>query len=156
MILTVDVTGGDMTYYAVSAQVLPTLLLGFVLGFRSLNPSRSALLSIVVVQMVSVLAATGACVWAIRHGHSTDRLDNLIFGAYIFILGGFAVLIARWFLHPDDVHSGRIFVDPRLSHQLSQPQPPPQSSEPTRRQGIRWLAFVVLLGALIIRRRRES
>jgi hypothetical protein len=142
-------------YYAVTAQVLATLLLGLVIGLRNLSLSRGGMTYFLVFQMIVSLGAIGACIWAIRHGHSTDRLDRIIEGALVFTVAGFGTLIARWFLHPDDVHSGRAFVDPRLSHKLfEQGQPAQRPQRPSPRRG-RWglVLFAALIGLLVGSRR---
>jgi hypothetical protein len=143
----------DLTYYAVTAQVLPTLLIAFVIGMRNLRFPRSWFTVWLAFQGVLVLSATAGAVWAIRHGGGTKFVDNVIFASYAFLLPGFASLILRWFAHPDEVHSGRAFL------QLTappMPPTPPTSPRPERRRSkptLLVIGIAALLGAAVGRRR---
>jgi MYXO-CTERM domain-containing protein len=138
-----------LAYYEISAQVLPTLLIALVLGFRELRVIRSGWATWVAINMVVVLAGTGAAVWALRHGGGTKIVDGLIFASYCFVLPGFAALILRWFVHPNDYHSGRAFLQP------PEPSPPPPQSPRGSRLSILLLGAAALVGALVGRRRRS-
>lgn len=103
-----------MEFYATSAQVLATMLIAFAIWFRGIRPIPGDPWTYFMVgQMVLTLGAIGGCAWALHHGHATDFIDRLVQGAYAFSLAGFGALLARYFLHPDDKHSGRIFMAPK-------------------------------------------
>jgi hypothetical protein len=139
---------GDLAYYEVSAQVLPTLLIAFVIGLRQLRLNRGLILTFLAGQMILVLAGTGAAVWAVRHGHGTHTVDRLIFASYAFVLPSFASLIARWFVHPDEIHSGRAFLAPPRASLAPAPPEPRRS-----RLSLLLLCVAAVAGAVVGRRR---
>jgi hypothetical protein len=137
----------DLTYYAVTAQVLPTLLIAFILGMRNLRFPRSWFTTWIAIQGILVLGATGAAVWAIRHGGGTEFVDRAIYVSYAFLLPSFAALILRWFVHPDDHHSGRAFLNPN-------PNPPPTPEPRRSRLSIFLILAAAVIGAVVGRGRR--
>ena len=113
-----------LTYYAVTAQVPPTLLVAFVLGMRSLRFPRSWFTIWIGCQGVLVLGGTSAAVWAIHNGGGNGFVDLVIFASYSFLIPSFGAMILRWFAHPDEVHSGRAFLRP------PSPPVPPKAVRP--------------------------
>jgi hypothetical protein len=138
----------DLTFYAVSAQVLPTLVIALALGLRELRVTRGTwTLNIISAQMVLALVATIASVLVLRSDEEPSQfIEGLVWSSVIFVGSGFIGLIWRWFHHPDDVHSGRAF--------LKSPPPPAAPVVLERRRRSPLVAGLLGLALLLALRRR--
>jgi hypothetical protein len=132
--------GANLDFYAVSAQVMATLVIGLAIGIRELRPVRSWLMTFIALELVLALIGTWQAVLVLIDGDPSGTQESIVRWSLGFVCFGFIGLVLRWFTHPDDWHGGRWW---RFNQ--SQAAPSSQPGGPSRpRRSVAVLAAAVI------------
>jgi hypothetical protein len=142
-------TSRDLTLYAVSAQVLPTLVIALALGLPDLRVNVTWTMTLIAIEMCAALVATVACVFVLANGKEpSGRIEDFVTITVLAMGAALVGLILRWFTHPDPRHAGRVSLDPP-------PSLPPASLQQTKRLPSVALILIAVLAFLLGRGRRR-